>query len=173
MSFFPAVRDYRSELKEGVDYRIVDKSTSGFMAFLAKLLFFNKTFLTGYYTTIGTTIYAPGGTIPDDVLAHELQHIVDYKKFWWLFSISYLLWLPTVFTLRAFWEWRAYRVTLQWYFDRDRENIRAYIPWIVDQFIGPNYLWMYPFKGAVTSWCEKWISEMEAAASPAESKPTS
>lgn len=63
------------------------KDQSAFMKILGTILFFNKTFMTDYVTTIGNTIYIPNvnymklhpvsGSV---VFLHELVHIYDSGK---------------------------------------------------------------------------------------------
>lgn len=77
------------------------------MKFLGFLLFFNKSFMTDYTTTIGNTVYIPtenyiklrpiSGAV---VFLHELVHLYDHKKigsFW--FQLSYMM--PQIFALPA------------------------------------------------------------------------
>lgn len=73
---------------------------------------FNKTFLTGYVTTIGNTVYWPDEkTMKTDwawkVLAHEVVHVFDNKRQPILFPIKYLfpqiLALLSLGALGAFW----------------------------------------------------------------------
>lgn len=76
--------------------KIVEKKTSKFMKAIAAVLFFNKSFLTGYITTIGTTIYWPDADSLDSggsrfsTLFHEIQHAADFKKHPVFFVLSYL-----------------------------------------------------------------------------------
>lgn len=83
------------------------KDQSAFMKFLGFLLFFNKSFMTDYTTTIGNTVYIPtenyiklrpvSGAI---VFLHELVHMYDHKRlgtFW--FQLSYMM--PQIFALPA------------------------------------------------------------------------
>ena len=67
------------------------------MRLLSKLLFFNKTFATGYVTTLYPKVYVP--ELPwrekDHVaaiatLAHEYVHLKDRKKMWLFFNFLYL-----------------------------------------------------------------------------------
>ncbi len=71
------------------------KNQSTLMKIIGYIFFFNKSFMTKYITTIGSTIYFPAksGT-PDDMLIvlHELIHINDAKKYnKLLFGWLYLL----------------------------------------------------------------------------------
>ena len=78
-------------------FRIEDKRKSPLMRLLSKLLFFNKTFSTGYVTTLYPKVYVP--ELPwrekDHVaaiatLAHEYVHLKDRKRMWLFFNFLYL-----------------------------------------------------------------------------------
>lgn len=78
-------------------FKVAFKNESLLMKFLGVLLFFNKGFMTQYITTIGYTVYVPTEqqykANPEmylDVLTHEFVHMMDYKKYKLLFSLSYL-----------------------------------------------------------------------------------
>lgn len=74
------------------------KDESFFMKILGKIMFFNKSFMTDYVTTVGNTIYFPSKSFlarrPVSslmILMHELVHVYDSKKFTSpLFSFLYL-----------------------------------------------------------------------------------
>jgi hypothetical protein len=76
--------------------KIVYKDDSLFMRILGKILFFNPTFMTSYATTIGETIYLPNKSKEwsdqsiEMLLAHEMVHVLDYKKEGFLFFLKYL-----------------------------------------------------------------------------------
>lgn len=111
-------------------------------------------FMSRYATTIRRTIYVPRSwrTISEDLLAHELQHVRDAVRFPILFEVSYLLLpLPVVFTARAFWEWRGYRINVERAAERG-ESLEETQEWIRSQFCGPAYAWMWPFPKAVDRW---------------------
>jgi hypothetical protein len=142
-------------------YKIVAKEDSTLMKIIGKLLFFNKGFMTNYVTTLGSTIYAPGGEISDITLQHELVHVKDWKRWNILFSLSYLLFLPAGLTLRSVWEKRGYEVTI-------RETVRtrrryamtqSFKDRIVRQFTGANYLYMWPFKKGISKWFDKTLAK--------------
>ena len=80
------LKDYLDQARRYYGVEVAEKTTSRFMRLLATLMFFNKTFLNGYITTIGTTIYWPNleqmYMHPDaafGTLFHEVQHAVDYR----------------------------------------------------------------------------------------------
>jgi hypothetical protein len=150
---------------EGKDYRIVKKEDSRLMRVIEKLLFFNPMFMREYITTIGTTIYAPGGEIDPKVLAHELVHVADYKRWGILFSLSYLLFpLPAVFTMRAYWEKRGYAETIrQWYaLNPNYPKTPQFRDWIISQFTSSMYLFMCPFRKHMERWYDSQIAELDA-----------
>jgi hypothetical protein len=78
------------------------KNTSLFMRILGKLMFFNKSFMTNYITTIGKTIYFPSNKWLEAnydsalvVAMHEFIHIWDSEESWQknklpTFAITYL-----------------------------------------------------------------------------------
>lgn len=92
------------------DLKINFKDESRFMKIINKLLFFNKTFMENFVTTIGSTIYFPSKQklqltqiLSLITLFHELVHIYDSKnnklfKFLYLFpqTLSILI-LPLLF----------------------------------------------------------------------------
>lgn len=76
------------------NYKFKDEDPK--MKFLGKLMFFNKSFLTGYTTTIGQTVYFPSKKkfeiSPDDyfeTLCHEYVHIADDAAHPILFKLKY------------------------------------------------------------------------------------
>lgn len=83
------------------------KNESLFMKILGKLMFFNKSFMTDYVTTIGNTVYFPSKLFvtirpvsSSMILMHELAHVYDSKKFTSpLFSFLYLF--PQILVLLA------------------------------------------------------------------------
>lgn len=112
-------------------------------------------FMTDYVTTIGTTIYAPKGEIQEHTRLHEMVHVADYEKYGILFSLSYLFLLPLGWTMRAYWERRAYAVSLQWVRDNcDLRTLEDYRLKVLNQFIGASYLWMWPSKAKVNAWID-------------------
>ena len=69
------------------DLEVKYKTESSFMKLIGKILFFNKTFMTFYTTTIGSTIYFPNREFVNNkevsssiIFLHELVHIHDSKN---------------------------------------------------------------------------------------------
>lgn len=83
------------------------KDQSSFMKFLGFLLFFNKSFMADYTTTVGNTVYLPSANYVklhpvsgSVVFLHELVHLHDHKRVgsvW--FHFSYLA--PQIFVIPA------------------------------------------------------------------------
>lgn len=115
---------------------ILEKKTSGFsvkykdqslfMKILGKLMFFNKTFMTNYTTTIGKTVYFANeekikstSTLRHvSTLAHEYKHVKDYEKYhlWFIFTyltpqILALVTLPLMI-ISIWWSWIAFIIFL-------------------------------------------------------------
>jgi len=97
------LQEYIELARRKYGIKVIEKKTSRFMKAIAAILFFNKSFLTGYITTIGTTIYWPDverletGGSGFSTLFHEIQHAADFKKHPVFFVTSYLA--PQIFTL--------------------------------------------------------------------------
>jgi Zn-dependent protease with chaperone function len=75
-------------------FQVKYKDESTFMKLIGMLMFFNKTFMTGFVTTIGYTVYLPtrakSGSI--STLAHEYRHAKDASQITRvLFGMLYLL----------------------------------------------------------------------------------
>lgn len=87
------------------DLQIKYKDQSWLMKTLGKLLFFNKSFMTSYTTTVGSTVYFPNESFikvrpisASVVLLHELVHVKDGMKLTKpLFGFLYLS--PQILTL--------------------------------------------------------------------------
>lgn len=78
-------------------FEVKFKDESKFMKLLDKILFFNKTFMTGYITTIGQKVYWPTRSRYEDnprasfdTLAHEFVHIMDSVNKPARFPLGYL-----------------------------------------------------------------------------------
>lgn len=86
--------------------KVVEKKHSLFMRALGVLLFFNKSFMERYITTIGKTIYWPNWDKAQkrpqstlDTYFHEAQHAYDYIKYHVFFILSYIS--PQIWALLA------------------------------------------------------------------------
>ncbi|MCC7542449.1 MAG: hypothetical protein IT379_39895 [Deltaproteobacteria bacterium] len=102
--------------------RVRSKRGSVLMTILSVLLPWRAWFMRAAWTTLGRTIYAPtwidvAGSLEPyrSILEHELVHVRQWRRWWLVYPISYLL-LPLPIGL-AWWRWRwereAYLVQLR------------------------------------------------------------
>jgi hypothetical protein len=135
-----------------------------------------RRYLTRYQTTIGNTVWVTpdfGDWDADEryvVLRHELVHLRQFRRYGLVgMALLYLL-LPLPIGLayfRARFEMEGYRETLHATAAvRGVAAVRdpALREWIVGQFTGPAYGWMWPFKRSVERWYD---SELAAAVTAA------
>jgi hypothetical protein len=164
-------------------FEVINKQKSTFMFMLSKILFFNKTFMSAFVTTIRYTVYTPLSwqtVFPNEakfeIMAHELVHLLQYRRYkilqslsylmpqifallavlsifstsWWMLSLLFLLPLPS-FT-RALIEFQAYRmsafVVYKIYGNAIKED--EMIDYYVANFVKSNYYFMFPFKKWLT-----------------------
>lgn len=107
-------------LAESMNVKIRYKDTSLFMRVLSYLLFFNKTFMQKFTTTIGSTVYFPSEAHVKEepmtaavILAHELTHVQDSRDMGSLvFSTCYLL--PQIGALLALFALLAITFSAWW-----------------------------------------------------------
>jgi hypothetical protein len=148
---------------------------------------FNPNYMTSVVTTIGSTVYWPEERWeqePDwrrfSTQAHEAQHVLDSRKYWYVFAWSYLMpQLGAVLSLgalgaiwnlwyfvcllflvllvpglvpspRGFWELRAYRISHAMHTLRYGAPSLRYAERIADIFAGPKYMWMDTNKSYTT-----------------------
>lgn len=113
----------------------------------------NPHYMTLYTTVMFGKVYFPSRAHVDEwgahrtymILRHEFVHLMDAKRFPLLFELSYLLLLPTVFTLRAWWEYRGYVQNLIVEYESTGAISPTTIEFIIARFVGPDYGWMFPF----------------------------
>jgi hypothetical protein len=114
----------------------------------------NRRYLTDYTTVMGGKAWFPSreafaATHPESLyvtLCHEAVHLHDAARWPVLFQLSYLLLLPAGLTMRAFWEWRAYRESIRLWMALDGTVSDARIEALVNIFSGPEYLYMCLFR---------------------------
>jgi hypothetical protein len=97
--------------------------------------------------SLGRTVYMDAALIgtPEGAatLRHEAVHVDDWARFGPLLWISQLL-LPVGPSLRAVWEWRAYRESMRVELERRGALSDAYLARLERIFTGPRYAWMFP-----------------------------
>lgn len=101
----------------------------------------------GFTFTLGRTVFMDAALIgtPEGAatLRHEAVHVHDWVRFGVLLWASQLL-LPVGPSLRAFWEWRAYRESMRVELERTGTVSDAYLRHLERIFTGPRYAFMLP-----------------------------
>ena len=136
---------------ESPSLRLVHKQQVWWMRVAGALLRpFVPDFMTRYTTVMFGTVYLPcpaGEMVRDElasILAHELVHLRDQRRFHVWFYVSYALVLPVGRTMRARWELRAYAVDMLLARERGgAADARRVAARLVKVFAGPAYLWMW------------------------------
>jgi len=159
----------------GVEIKFKDESKF-MKALSIPLLVINRKFMTHFTTAIGKSVYYPTREwLSSDyvraakILSHELIHVHDSKMLGSMrFSLSYLL--PQILSLAAFF---ALSGNLWWLiclvfalpvpsYERTLSESRGYAvtrlvtrwltgknpsdEWLIGNFVGPNYYFMWPFR---------------------------
>jgi hypothetical protein len=154
------------------EVKLIKKSDSSFMKFLSVLLFFNKTFMDDYTTTIWNYIWLPKWWDDENeylskaiVLRHEMVHLRQQKRYGFvLYCLVYLLFpLPILLAWgRAVLEKEAYeediKAAFEYYGASELDN--AFKSYIVENFTGSDYGWMWPFRASIEKWYEKVVYEV-------------
>lgn len=132
-------------------------------------------YLTNYVTTLGHTIY-----VPDDweewpaahrytVLRHEAVHVAQFERYTWLGMVVVygIVFFPLGLAYgRARLEWEAYAETLRATAEvhgLEAARSKGLHEEIVRRFTGPDYGWMWPFRGTILRWIRGELREIEAA----------
>lgn len=135
-------------------------------------------YLTEYRTVIGDTLYVPDGweTTPPDArlvcLRHERVHLRQRRRYGAVGMALLYLFVPLPVGLawfRARMEWEAYVETLRAtaeYQGMDALRSPALRAAIVERFVGPDYLWMWPFRTTVDRWFDEATAEIERDLTP-------
>ncbi len=134
-----------------------------------------RTFLSGYYTVLGDTLYVPDCWDDLDepgrviLLRHERVHLRQRRRYG---SIGMaLLYLLPIFPLglaygRARIEWEAYTETLRATAELlgiDAARDPRLRERIVSRFTGADYGWMWPFRSQVEAWYDRALAEIGEA----------
>ena len=123
-----------------------------------------------YVTTIGRTDYVPDGwegwpvEVRVEVLRHELVHVEQFARFGLVPMLIAYLFLPLPVGLawcRARLEREAYEESLRAAFERGGlAAAQALGAEVVRRFVGPDYLWMWPFRRSVERWLDRAIASL-------------
>lgn len=160
--------DFVDEIKrEFPKFEVIEKQNSKLMKFVyvvTLMRFWNPAFMNAYITTMFGKVYMPRnliGTLTGyEVLRHERVHLRDAARFPVLFELSYIFFpLPIVFTMRAYWEYRAYCESLLVESEMFDCVYKESIDFYVDQFTGKYYLWMCPFESLIRKAFMKFLTD--------------
>jgi hypothetical protein len=130
------------------------KDASGLQRLIAAVVRpFNRRYLQDYTTVMFGKVWFPDRAWydrqhPEDLYAllrHEAVHLADAARFPLLFQLSYLFVLPAGVTMRAVWEYRGYAEDLRVKMALDGDVSDAWIEWVIGQFTGSDYLYMWVF----------------------------
>lgn len=84
------------------------------------------------------------------VVYHEVKHLLDMKKYPVWFVVSYILLLPILLTMRAFWEVRGYTASMLAVFKITGTVRKEMPPYLANHFVGSMYFFMFPFRETIT-----------------------
>jgi hypothetical protein len=160
---FRIVRKDHSRLHRAIHYALVGL-TLGRM----------RSYLDSYQTTIGSTLYVTcdwDDLDPDEryvTLRHEAIHLRQFRTFTLPgMALLYLLFpLPMGLAwFRAYFEKEAYAETVRaaaevWGPEFPRRA--AYRQYVIDQFTGASYGWMWPFRASLERWYDGVLASVEA-----------
>lgn len=159
-------------------FRIVRKDRSAFhraihVALKAVTLGRMDNYLDSFQTTIGRSVYVTSDWddwTPDEryvTLRHEAVHLRQFRTFTLpVMAILYVL-LPLPMGLayfRAYFEKEAYAETIRasaevYGLDYARgADLRNHV---IEQFMGPSYGWMWPFRVSMECWYDRIVATLE------------
>jgi hypothetical protein len=173
--------NYQSLIKEIRDefpsFKLVPKDSSRFMKLISlglKVITLGHmdNFMSAYTTTVGNVIYTPThwDMHPEKyravILKHERIHLRQARKYGiLLFSFLYLFFPAPM--LLAWWrtkfEKEAYEETIRADFELYGQKIKSsneYREFIIQQFVGASYGWMWPFRKQIEKWYDSIIEDL-------------
>jgi len=123
-----------------------------------------RSYLDSFQTTIGNTVYVTPDWDewePDRryvTLRHEAIHLRQFRKYTLPGMALLYVFLPLPFGLawfRAYFEKQAYAESVRaaaevWGNQYPRQD--HYRRYVIDQFLGPAYGWMWPFRAGLERW---------------------
>jgi hypothetical protein len=159
---FRVVRKDRSRLHRAIHYALC-VVTFGRM----------RSYLESYQTTIGRTVYVTSDwdDWDDDrryvTLRHEAVHLRQFRTYTLPGMALLYVMLPLPMGLayfRARFEMEAYAESIRaaaevWGADHPRAD--AYRRHIIDQFTGPSYGWMWPFRAGLERWYDRVLATLD------------
>jgi hypothetical protein len=161
---FRIVRKDRSRLHRAIHYALIGL-TFGRM----------RSYLDSFQTTIGFTVYVTADwddTSPEQryvTMRHEAIHLRQFRKYTLPgMAVLYVL-LPLPLGLawfRARFEKEAYEESIRaaaevW--GPDHPRLPSFRKHIIDQFTGPSYGWMWPFRTSLERWYDRVLATVETS----------
>lgn len=158
---FRIVRKDQTRLHKAIHYALI-AATFGYM----------RSYLDSFQTTIRKTVYvtADWDRLDPDVryvtLRHEAVHLRQFRRFSLPIMALLYVFLPLPIGLayfRAYFEKQAYAETIAaaaevWGIETARsEGHRNYV---IGQFIGPSYGWMWPFRRGLERWYDRILATL-------------
>ncbi len=132
-----------------------------------------RTYLGSYQTTIGMTVYVTrdwDSRHADEryvTMRHERVHLRQFQRYGLLgMALLYVL-MPLPMGLayfRARFEQEAYEETIRAaaaVYGLDHVRSPEFRKYVVRQFVGPSYGWMWPFHRAVEAWYERIVAGLD------------
>lgn len=175
MSLDSLILDVQEEFPS---FKMVNKSDSRLMkvlAFLYTVITFGrgKGFMSSTVTVIGNTMYMPGlwkmlsEATKVRILRHERVHFRQQKRYTRLGFILLYLFVPFpigVAYFRMKFEREAYEETIRTVAAQNglryvQEN-QTFRETIIEQFVGPQYFWMWPFRASMARWYGSFVEEL-------------
>ncbi len=170
------VDDLRAEIP---GFRIVRKDQSALHRAIHKFLVvvtFGKmtSYLDSYQTTIGKTVYVTADwdqTDPDSrycTLRHEAIHLRQFRRFTLPGMALLYVFVPLPLGLawcRAYFEKEAYAESIRAaseVYGRHYPRSTSYRAHIIEQFVGPSYGWMWPFRRSMERWYDRVLATVDA-----------
>src|SRR5689334_603761 len=132
-----------------------------------------RRYLDSFQTTIGSTIYVTpdwderSADVRYVTLRHEAIHLRQFRKFTLPgMALLYVL-LPLPMGLawcRAYFEKEAYAESIRAaaeVYGPDYPRATEYRRAIIDQFVGPSYGWMWPFRASLERWYDGVLATLD------------
>ena len=159
---FRIVRKDQSRFQRAIHYGLVVITFGGM-----------RRYLDSFQTTIGNTIYVTPDWDERSVetryitLRHEAIHLRQFRKYTLPgMALLYVL-LPLPMGLawfRAQFEKEAYAESIRAaaeVYGPDYPRGTEYRRYILDQFVGPSYGWMWPFRAGLERWYDRVLATLE------------
>jgi hypothetical protein len=159
---FRIIRKDQSTFHRAIHYALVGITFGGM-----------RSYLDGYQTTIGSRVYVTSDwdSRPAEVryvtLRHEAIHLRQFRKYTLPgMALLYVL-LPVPLGLawfRAYFEKEAYAESIRAaaeVYGPDYPRGTAYRRYIIDQFVGPSYGWMWPFRAGLERWYDRVLATLD------------